>query len=58
MPHLLMRNQAILKLALGRVGPRPTNEEFLENLTAAAEALKDTVPRVLEFIAGKTVREL
>jgi 5'-methylthioadenosine nucleosidase len=39
-------------------GPRPTNEEFLENLGAAALALKDTLPRVLEFISGKTISEL
>ena len=39
-------------------GPRPTHEEFLENLGAAAHALKDTLPSVLEFIAGKTISEL
>ena len=39
-------------------GPRPTHEEFMENLGAAAHALKDTLPRVLEFIAGKTISEL
>ena len=31
-------------------GDRPTQEEFLENLGAAATSLKDAVPKVLEFI--------
>jgi 5'-methylthioadenosine nucleosidase len=39
-------------------GGRPTNEEFLENLHAAAAALQGMLPRVLEFVAGKTVEEL
>ncbi|GAB4823716.1 hypothetical protein N2152v2_010762 [Parachlorella kessleri] len=39
-------------------GDRPASEEFLENLHRAAEALQATVPRVLEFIAGKKLSEL
>lgn len=33
-------------------------EEFLENLHKAAEALQHTVPRVVEFIAGKRLSQL
>ncbi len=33
-------------------------EEFLENLHRAADALQATVPKVLEFIAGKRLSEL
>lgn len=33
-------------------------EEFLENLHKAAEALQRTVPRVVEFIAGKRLSQL
>lgn len=39
-------------------GDRPTQEEFLENLNAAAAALQQTVPKVLEFVAGKTIAQL
>eukprot|EP00878_Enallax_costatus_P032170 GHUV01035281.1.p1 GENE.GHUV01035281.1~~GHUV01035281.1.p1 ORF type:complete len:132 (+),score=52.74 GHUV01035281.1:623-1018(+) len=39
-------------------GDRPTQEEFLENLNAAAAALQQTLPKVLEFVAGKTIAEL
>jgi hypothetical protein len=39
-------------------GDRATQEEFLENLSAAAGALQRTLPRVLEFISGKTLAEL
>lgn len=39
-------------------GDRPAQEEFLENLGRAAEALQAVVPRVLEFIAGKAYSEL
>jgi hypothetical protein len=35
-----------------------TQEEFLENLSAAAAALQSAVPQVLEFVAGKKVSEL
>jgi 5'-methylthioadenosine nucleosidase len=39
-------------------GGRATQEEFLENLTAAATALQSTLPKVLEFVTGKTVEQL
>ncbi|KAL4423462.1 hypothetical protein ABPG77_005414 [Micractinium sp. CCAP 211/92] len=39
-------------------GDRPAQEEFLENLHKAAEALQHTVPRVVEFIAGKRLSQL
>ena len=39
-------------------GPRATHEEFLENLHTASHSLKDTLPRVLEFISGKTLKDL
>ncbi|KAK9821682.1 hypothetical protein WJX74_007745 [Apatococcus lobatus] len=39
-------------------GDRPPQEEFLENLGAAAQALQDTVAPVLEFISGKSVEAL
>lgn len=38
-------------------GPGP-QEEFLENLHKAAAALQRTLPRVIEFIAGKRISEL
>jgi len=39
-------------------GGRPSHEEFLENLHAAAAALQSTLPQVLEFMAGKQISEL
>lgn len=39
-------------------GDKPTQDEFLENLGAAAKALQAAVPRVLQFIAGKEVSAL
>ena len=39
-------------------GDRPTQDEFLENLTAAAKALQAAVPKVIEFAAGKDVAAL
>ena len=34
-------------------GDKPTEEEFLENLGAAAKSLQEALPRVLEAVAGK-----
>ena len=34
-------------------GDKPTEEEFLENLGAAAESLQKALPRVLDAVAGK-----
>ncbi|KAK9802959.1 hypothetical protein WJX72_010723 [[Myrmecia] bisecta] len=39
-------------------GERAANEEFLENLHRAAQALQETIPPILEFIAGKRVSDL
>ncbi|KDD75848.1 hypothetical protein H632_c472p1 [Helicosporidium sp. ATCC 50920] len=39
-------------------GTRPAQEEFMENLGIASEALREAVPRVLEFMAGKKYSEL
>lgn len=39
-------------------GERATADEFLANLNAAAAALQATLPRVLEFLAGKTLADL
>jgi 5'-methylthioadenosine nucleosidase len=39
-------------------GGRPTQEEFLENLSSAAAALQSTLPRVLQFVSGKTLSQL
>lgn len=39
-------------------GDRPTQDEFLENLNAAAAALQRTVPEVLQFLAGKQLSQL
>jgi 5'-methylthioadenosine nucleosidase len=32
-------------------GDKPTQDEFLENLSTAAKALEEAVPRVVEFIS-------
>ncbi|GBF91473.1 hypothetical protein Rsub_04213 [Raphidocelis subcapitata] len=39
-------------------GDRATHEEFLENLHSAAAALQGMLPRVLEFVNGKTLEQL
>ncbi len=39
-------------------GGKITQEEFLENLGTAANSLKDNVPKVVHFVAGKKVNEL
>jgi 5'-methylthioadenosine nucleosidase len=39
-------------------GDKPTQDEFMENLGAAAKALQGAVPKVIEFIAGKEVSAL
>jgi len=39
-------------------GERATADEFLANLGAAAAALQETLPRVIEFCAGKRPSEL
>ena len=39
-------------------GPHATADEFLANLGMAAKALRDTLPRVLAFISGKSLKQL
>ncbi|CAL5224332.1 g7003 [Coccomyxa viridis] len=39
-------------------GDRPAQEEFLENLHAAAKALQDVISPVMEFVAGKSIKDL
>ena len=39
-------------------GERPTEVEFLENLQKAAKSLKGSIPKIIEFIAGKSVNGL
>lgn len=39
-------------------GDKATQEEFLANLHSAAAALQQVLPKVLEFVSGKTLREL
>lgn len=45
-------------LAFCVAGDKPTNEEFLANLSAAAYSLQEKLPLVLQFVAGKSVSEL
>eukprot|EP00798_Chlamydomonas_sp_ICE-L_P020726 gene20726-27541_t len=39
-------------------GDKATQDEFMENLSAAAQSLQANLPKVLEFMAGKTISEL
>ena len=39
-------------------GDKPAQEEFLENLHKAADALQAVVPKALEYMAGKRLSEL
>jgi len=39
-------------------GDRPSNEEFLENLGAAAKKLQESMPSVIDFVCGKNHHEL
>jgi 5'-methylthioadenosine nucleosidase len=39
-------------------GDKPTHDEFLQNLGAAAKALQEAVPKVLEYVAGKKIADL
>ena len=39
-------------------GPHAAEKEFLENLAMAGKRLQETVPKVLEFMRGKTVADL
>ena len=39
-------------------GDRPTEEEFFENLATAAASLQIMVPKVIEFVVGKSLHML
>ena len=39
-------------------GGRPSHEEFMENLSSAAKALQEALPKCLEFVEGKRLSEL
>lgn len=50
---------AVLIVVLtGFTGDRPPQEEFLENLQQAAQALQEAITPVLKFVSGKTAAEL
>lgn len=39
-------------------GDKPTQDEFLENLSNAAKSLQDALPKVIEYVCGKNHDEL
>jgi 5'-methylthioadenosine nucleosidase len=39
-------------------GDKPTAEEFLANLAAAAHSLSIAVPKIIRYVAGKKISEL
>lgn len=39
-------------------GGVPTHEEFLANLSSAAQSLQEALPKVIEFVAGKKIEDL
>lgn len=39
-------------------GERPTHEEFLENLSAAAKSLNEVLPRIIDYVVGKPIGQL
>lgn len=39
-------------------GDRTTQEEFLENLSAASRSLQHELPRIISFMLGKKLSEL
>ena len=39
-------------------GGVPTQDEFLENLHAASKSLQDALPKVLDYVCGKSQSEL
>ena len=39
-------------------GDRPTEEEFMENLHRAAVSLQASVPKVIDYVSGKTISGL
>ncbi len=39
-------------------GDRPTQDEFLEHLSAASKSLQEKLPKILEFVMGKQLSQL
>ena len=39
-------------------GDRPSHEEFMENLHAAAVTLQDKLPQIVSFVMGKKLSDL
>lgn len=39
-------------------GDRPTQDEFLENLSAASKSLQEKLPKIVEFVMGKKYSDL
>ena len=39
-------------------GDRPTQDEFLENLSAASKRLQEELPKVADFLLGKALSAL
>ncbi len=39
-------------------GDRPTHEEFMENLHAAAKTLQEKLPLIVGYVSGKRLEEL
>ena len=39
-------------------GDRPTQDEFFENLSHAAQSLQIAVPKVIDFVSGKKISDL
>jgi 5'-methylthioadenosine nucleosidase len=39
-------------------GDRPTHDEFLENLGAAARKLQEVLPNVISYVMGKKLADL
>ena len=39
-------------------GDRPTQDEFFENLAKAASSLQEMVPKVIDFVVGKSLKML
>lgn len=57
--HLFCTPLIVIKAVTDLVdGGRPTQEEFLENLHTAANALQTKVMEALDFIDGRTISEL
>ena len=56
--YTLRHPSKTLVLGVHFAGERPAQEEFLENLQSAAQALQDIILPVLKFVAGKTTAEL